>query len=373
MKERKFTFLGSQRFADFFRIGGMESFIRRLGFELARRGYRVDYLVYGANREKEISPAPRIYVKYIRSLRDALAIIISSDHSDVIRVWMERDERFQYFQWILSTANQDFNVYHLWFCVPDSPIKRLLTYAEFAALSYRGHVFCVSPRQFRLLRFLGRGAKIHLLLPPVPEYFFLKPEEKALKWPIKVTFLGVLHPDKGIKEVIKLFTALHDDPRFKFTIFAAHDSHSVCQRQLHEQLLAQDGFVYTPMERDVLWSIDLEKKVQEVLKETDIFVQPFLSLQNTVDIPLLVLEAMASLCIVLTTQIGSIPEIYGKSPFIIPHKHFIEEAIALLKGIDEEQLRKERLRIYRRNKELGFSQTEVAEKFLEMVEGKGKP
>jgi glycosyltransferase involved in cell wall biosynthesis len=206
----------------------------------------------------------------------------------------------------------------------------------------------------------------------VPEEFFLKPEEKAFEWPIRVTFLGVLHPDKGIKEAIRLFTALRNDSRFRFTIYATYDPHSAHQRQIHEWLLRQDGLIYVPMERNICWTPELEQRVQSVLAETDIFIQPFRSLQNTVDTPLLVLEAMASLCIVLTTPIGSISEIYGKSPFIIPYQHFVEKAIALLKGIDEDRLLKERLRIYRRNEEVRFSQPEIARKFLTRLKEEGE-
>jgi|GEM_PF-1021978 len=362
----RIVFIGSQSFADFYGVGGMQSYIRRLGFELARRDYKVDYLVYGTQQEQEIIPVHGIRVKHLCSLADALTEFSSGNYSDIVRVWMTRRERLKFARYILSTRvlsskGTSWKIHSIWFIVPDLLCKRLLTMLEGLIISRRGRLFCVSHRQWRMIRKWTH--KACLLLPPVPKEFFLQPGEKSFRWPLKVTFLGVLHPDKGIEEVIELFTRLRGNPRFDCSIYAMFNPKVPAQVRLHELLLGQRGLKYVSMEQRK-WSVELEKWVQRVLAETDIFVHPLKSLQNTVDTPLLLLEAMASLCAVLTTPIGSIPEIYGKeSPFLIPHSNFVERAAAFLKGLSKEDLLKERMRIYRRNKELGFSQAEVTDRF----------
>jgi len=360
---RKVAFVGSQDFADFHGIGGMQSYIRRLGLELARRGYIVDYLVCGAQQEEEVIPVDGVCVKYFRLLVDALAELPSGSYSAVTRVWLARRDRFDFVRYVLSHKALPFH--YIWFVVPDSLSKRLLTFLEGMVISRGGYLFCVSPMQWRVAKCWTR--KACLLLPPVPQEFFLEPEEKPLRWPLKVTFLGVLHPDKGIEEVVELFKMLRDDPRFECSIYAIHNPKVPLQVKLHKRLLQERSIKYVPMERGK-WSVELEKEVQAILAKTDVFVQPFQSLQNTVDTPVLVLEAMTSLCAVLTTPIGSIPEIYGESQFLIPHSGFVERAADLLMKLGKEDLLKERMRIYRRNKELSFSQAEVADKFIAAIE-----
>jgi glycosyltransferase involved in cell wall biosynthesis len=364
---RRIAFVGSQGFADFYGIGGMQSYVRRLSLELAGRGHCVEYLVHGA-RAHEVSPVPGLRVRYFRSLTEVLAELSSGDYSDIIRVWLERWDRLEFLRYVLSPKGGSRPHHYMWFVMPDSQGKRLLGLLEGFPASRGGRLFCVSARQWRAARRWTRKAS--LLMPPIPQEFFLRPEDKPLRWPLRVAFLGVLHPDKGIREIVELFTALEDEPRFQCSIHATHDPGSGVQRALHDWLLRQPRIRYVPMERRH-WSGDLEREVRTTLAETDVFLQPLQSLQNTVDTPLLVLEAMASLCLVLTTPLGSISELCASGEFVIPHAGFAERAATALKTMSESRLREERTRIHRRNQELAFSQAEVADAFLAAI-GDGK-
>jgi glycosyltransferase involved in cell wall biosynthesis len=339
----------------------MQSFIRRLGLELARRGHAVDYLVHEAGQRREVTPASGMRVLYFPSLVDSLAALSAGSYSDVVRVWFASTDRLTFLRHVLSRDGGSPRNHYLWFCVSDSRAKRLFGMMEAMAVSRRGHFFCVSPRQWRMAR--RWTSRASLLLPPVPESFFLSPDQKPLEERLRVTFLGVLHPDKGVHDVVRLFAALQGDPRFDCSLYATHDPGDREQVALHQQLLQHRGIRYVPMQPSP-WSDALETHVRSILAESDVFVQPFHSLQNTVDTPLLVLEAMASLCLVLTTPIQSIPELYANRDFLLSASGFVEGAIGLLKRLTDADLLQERARIHRRNQELGFSQPEVADRFL---------
>lgn len=368
--ERRIAFAGSRRFADFYGVGGMQSYIRRLGLELARRGHTVDYLVHEAGQGRVCAPAQGLRVKYFRSVSEALAELSSGGYSDVVRVWLARWDRVEFVRYIWSSRAQSQRNHYVWFALPDSPGKRCVGLMEGLATSRGGRLFCVSARQWRVARRWTRKAS--LLLPPVPEAFFIPPEDKPIRWPLRVTFLGVLHPDKGIKEVVELFELLRDDPRFDCSMYAVHDPGDSVQTALHRWLLHHENIRYVAMEHHE-WSAELERQVQAILARTDVFVQPYLSLQNTVDTPLLVLEAMASLCAVLTTPIESLPELYEESQFMIPPSGFVQRAATLLKGLDETTLWAERTRIHGRIRDLRFSQSDIVDAFLAVTaDGHGR-
>ncbi len=362
----RIAFVGHIGFADFYGVGGMQSYMRRLAIELAHLGRLVDYLVHGAPSQSETSPTAGITIRYFRSLEDAFSWLASGDYEHVVRVWLSRRDRARYVRHVWTQRTRT-RYHHIWFIVPDSPAKRALGLVEGLLTSRRGHLVCVSPRQFERMRWLGR--KSVLLLPPVPESFFMEPEKKPLRWPLRITFLGVLHPDKGIKDVVRLFLAFKHDPRFKCMIYASHNPADPQQVALHRQLTDQQGLGYVPMQVG-RWSPGSAEQVRQILHDTDIFIQPYQSLQNTVDTPLLVLEAMATSCGVMTTPIGSIPELYGNSQFVIPMAGFAGRAEEVLKGLSLEDLTVERNRVYHRVQQLQFSAREVAQRFVkEVLEG----
>jgi len=362
-KKLKIAFAGSMGFADYFGIGGMQSYVRRLGLELGRLGHSVDYLIHGALDESETSPVPGLRVRYFRSTRDVLHHLSSGGYEHIVRVWLSRWDRARYAGHVL-TRKTKCRYHYIWFIVPDSRAKRVLGLLEGLLVSRRGRMICVSPRQHQAAQ--GFGRKALMLLPPVPREFFVVPEDEARCRPLRITFLGMLHPDKGVAETISLFERLQNSSRFECAIYAIHNPHNKQSLELHDRLAKQKSINYVVLDSQK-YSMDAERIVKRVLKETDIFVQPYQKLVNTVDTPLLLLEAMASLCAVLTTPLGSIPDIYGKSRFLVDKEGFVSSAIDLLQNLSFDDLRGERDRVYARNKLLGFSSSEIAAKFLKEI------
>jgi len=358
------AFWGHKDYSDFYGIGGMQSYTRRLAQELAHLGYKIDCVISGASEPKEINVTPNLKVSYFQTFKDSNNYIVSHSYQHIIRMWFPRKERMNYLLSLYRRHKRETHYHYISFIVPEQRIKRHLMLIEAKLASPNGRIICVSFRQYRMAKKLKHSS--FLLLPPIPEDYFLTPKEKNISKKVKITFLGMLHPDKGVEKTISLFERLQNNPKFECAIYTIHNPRNKRSLELHNRLARQKTINYISLDSQK-YSMDAEGVVKRVLKETDIFVQPYQKLENTVDTPLLLLEAMASLCVVLTTPLGSIPEIYGKSRFLINNEDFVASAMELLQDLSLDDLRREKDRIYARNKLLGFSSSEIAAKFLEGI------
>jgi len=355
------TFFGLKQAFDYFQIGGTESFVRRLAVEMVQRGYKVDYVLYGGNNAyKQLSPLPGITLKYFKSIEEALNAIKQKKYEHVVTIYLFPKDRFKYASF--RRKNKELMVFHFcYFGWPDSIIKRKLYFSEARIFPYNGKLFCISKRQYDYVSRWEKNAVY--LLPPVPENYFLKPEEKPINGKMRITFLGRIDPGKGIKEVIDIFRALKDDKKFECSIYGVHISEHKESLRIHNWLKSQKDIKYVEVDRKK-YSSAVEEFVRSILKETDIFIQPYQKLSSTIDTPLLLLETMASLCAVITKPFGNIPDVYGKSRFLISPERFFSDAINQIRGITKDDLIEERNRIYKQNKKLDFSLESVVNRFI---------
>ncbi|MHB9073698.1 MAG: glycosyltransferase [Desulfobaccales bacterium] len=352
----RIAFLGQKMFLDYFKIGGFESFIRRLATGLANSDNDIDYILYDAPAENSIEVLPNLTVNYLRTFEEASSKLLRGDYDHVFRVWLAHRDRLKYL-WLTRTARGKTKWHHCYLAWPDSLIKRQVARAEGWFDSPRGFNICVAPRQYQALQKFSRKAR--LIIPPVPEEYFIRPENKRLDDRIRVTFLGNLSRDKCIEEVIALFTNLRKSSRFHFSIYGTHDRLNSHSAEMHTRLRSQPDINYVHLDMEQ-YSGEIDTLVKDVLHDTDVFIQPYRTLKNTLDLPLLLLEAMASLCAVITTPVGDVANIYGESKFIIPLSQFLQQAENLLANLSCEQLIAERKRVHRRNREIDFGLASVA-------------
>ena len=246
------------------------------------------------------------------------------------------------------------------FFYPESRIKRLLKFSEYFLFPYNGKIFCISKRQYDYLKKIAKNCVF--LLPPVPEEFFLKPEEKPINDKIKVAYVGRIDPRKGIKEVIEIFQSLKNDKRFDFAIYGIHIPSDREGLEIHNWLENQKKIKYVSFERHS-YSEDIEYKLREILRRTDLIILPYKSLDSTIDTPLLLLEARASLCIVLTTNVGSLPYLHNKN-FLMRHtSHFVK----FLKNISYKDILQQRVVLYNENNFCQFNLTKTVENFAASI------
>ncbi|MEM5831155.1 MAG: glycosyltransferase family 4 protein [Candidatus Aenigmatarchaeota archaeon] len=359
----KLAFLGLFKSFDYFQVGGTESFIRRLTFELLQKGIDVDYIFYGDKKNKEINIS-RINLIYFKTFRDALIFINKKKYTHIITIYLLPEDRIKYA--LFKMRNNNIIKFHfIYFSWPDSWLKRLFYFTEARLFPYNGKLFCISKRQYEYVKRWANN--VVYLLPPVPDNYFLKLEEKPINEKIRITFLGRVDPGKGIDEVIEIFKTLKGNDKFDCSIYGIHIPEHKESFKIHNFLKNQDEIKYIEVERKK-YSPEVEEMVRNVLKNTDILILPYKKLSSTIDTPLTLLEAMASLCVVITKPFGNIPDIYGKSKFIIPSENFVNNTLNLLNSITYKDLIEERKRIYERNNILNFKASSVAKKFIEALD-----
>ena len=358
----RLAFLGLKQAFDYFQIGGTESFVRRLSAWLIKNDVRVDYILYRDKENKKFEYAG-IRLSYFVSFNDALKAIEKKKYEHIITIYLLPKDRIKYALFRKNKGNLVW-FHFIYFSWPDSLIKRKLYFSEARLFPYNGKLFCISKRQYEYVR---KGAKNAVyLLPPVPENYFLRPEEKPSNERIKITFLGRIDPGKGIDEVIEIFKALKNDSRFEFSIYGIHIPEHKESVQVHNWLKSQNDIKYIEVDRQK-YSPAVEEFVRNVLKETDIFIQPYQRLSSTIDTPLLLLEAMASLCAVITKPFGNISDIYGKSRFLISPDRFVQDAIKLLQNVSINDLTEERRRIYEQNLSFNFNGENIGKRFVDVL------
>lgn len=338
----KIVFLALNNTFDFSQIGGTDSYMRRLinsVLEFCPRA-KITCCFYGSDRCEQNDIKPRLESVRVHSFHDALQYLSALQPDNVIATYIHPRDRLT-FAWFRK-LNKDIRFHNIVFFYPQGRLKRYIKFLEYWFCPYNGKLFCVSNRQYDSLKAITDSV---VYLPPIiPEDYFVDIGDKEENQILQVTFLGRLDPHKGIKETIKLFDDLRCDKRFNCTIYGIHIRSDVESYRMHQWLNAQDKIKYIEVDRKS-YSTDTEQMVKNVLRQTDIFVQPYATLDSTVDAPLLLLEAMASLCLVLSTAVGDVSTLYGNSSYVLEREKFIAGANTLLKSLSLADLHAERKRI----------------------------
>lgn len=359
-RDMKIAFFGRHGSFDHGHIGGTNSLVRRLSTEIVRRWHsQVDYVLYG-QAAREITHLPGLRSRYYRTLNEALDVLTEYDH--VITIYLPPKDLLTYmhFRATHRRKNQFHMLYQIW---PEFAVKRELMFALNRLIPDNGRSFAISPRLVHRVKHWDRQAV--LLWPPVPQHYFVPLSQKPSSDKIHVTFLGRIDIGKGVLETIDIFNALADCSEVELAFYGIYWESDPTAVQLHHQLSEQKRFPYMPI-KFTNYSDQIDEMVRSVLYDTDIFIQPYRKLSSTIDTPLLILEAMASLCAVITKPYGDIPYIYGKSPCLIDSQGLCEQAIKLILSA-KEWLPSERERIKRQNKSLHFDAPSVAERFVDAL------
>ncbi|KPJ67045.1 MAG: hypothetical protein AMJ43_06190 [Coxiella sp. DG_40] len=360
---RGVVFFGIVESFDFWQIGGMESYLRRLAFELTKAGKDVNFVQYGSDSVAAEQAFPGITLYRYRFLDDALEHI-AQQASIVLVSALYRKDRLKFIKF--RKANRDIITFYFvasyW---GKSWIRRKCYFLESFIYPNNGGVLCMSPRLLKASD--TERIKAKLLLPPVPEDYFIKPEDKLLKNKIVVTYMGRPVPSKGADDAVKVFAQLQGEPDIQTQLcgYCCKDDNE--SMFIHKFLMAQKNIKYIHEDNN-RWSESTDAKLIRRLKETDILLLPYRSLRTTIDVPLLLLEGMAANCCIITKPIGDIPEIYGQSSFILPVNDFVPNAVALIKQVRQNPqiLRKERHRIASQVMKLSFDTKSISKRLFSL-------
>lgn len=358
----RIAFWGWKNSFDYFQIGGTESFVRRLAGGLVESGAKVDYVMYGSSERREVELSSVFKLRYFVRLENALEFL-SDNYDHIVTIYLFPLDRLKFARF-RKRHSSNVRFHFVYFGWPDFSIKRRLLFAEAKLFPYNGQLFCISKRQYQYLK--QRSKNVTYLMPPVPKDYFIEPEEKPAHEKVGLTFLGRIDPGKGITDVIEIFKVLNKHSKFECSVYGIYLPDDKKSLKIHNWLKQQNEINYIEIDRQA-YSPNIEEIVREVLRETDIFLQPYTRLSSSIDTPLLLLEAMASLCAVITKPFGNVCRIYGESRFLIPAGNFLSDATAFLQKVSSDKIRGERKRIYERNKRLTFQADKITRIFLDAL------
>lgn len=279
------------------RIGGTDSYLRRLIYVLRRNNHSVKLIRYDKKKKiKNLKNENSIDTFYTF---EELYNYINSLDSNVFICYLNVFDRFRFLINRLFFSSKK-NVNLILFFYPNSFLKKLIRFLEIFLSDYE-NVICVSERILKFVKIFKKNA--YLIPPIVPEYYTDIGLEKVKNMEIykkkslkNALFLGRIDPKKGINEVIKL---VKKSDYLKWTIsgiFINSDQPQDIIKKLYDltdvELIIEDRNKF---------SDEIELKVSNYMKKNDFFFQPYRNLETTLDLPLLILEAQACGCIVLTT------------------------------------------------------------------------
>jgi len=361
MSTLRIAFFGSAHSFGYHEIGGAPSFVRRLSRELVRsEGIEVDLITFGHPKAGQESHVPGLRSLNLRMLSDALKIL--PDYHHVVSIYCPPKDRIRFMLFRGRSASS--TRYHkLFFSWPDSRLKRKLSFLEAILVPFNGRLFGVSYRMVRRLSYID--PKSVLLLPPVPMCYFVSLASKPHSDRTRVVFIGRLDPGKGALEAIESFSLLSRDKNVELEFYGMHWPHDPVSVALREQLMHQRLFRYVDVD---FFGHDasVDAMVERALKNADILIQPYRKLSSTMDTPVLLMEAMASLTAFVTHPQGDIPAIYGTSPCLIPEgRESVTSMISLIQSA-QDWLTAERARIERQRQSLEFEASAVARGMMEV-------
>ena len=368
----RIAFFGLQKAFAYNHIGGSESIARRLAKQLTQDGdvEAVDYVFYGAPRTETQKAMPRTHVRYFSSYADAANALLDYDH--VVSLYLSPPQRIPY---MVFRARHRHRIHFHAFATMwrRSPLKRLLMLADLQLVPLNGAMFAISPRLYALVKRWAR--RPFLMLPPVPDEWFLCPADKPIHDPIRVTFVGRVDPGKGATEATALFYRLKDDRRFlcRFLGYTFEQRRvSRTEEELHRRLKALPAGTFVESNY-TSYSPQVDQVVQKAMAETDVLLLPYRDVSSTADMPLVLMEGMASLCALIIPQSAAdLPQVYGPSQFYIRGEDWVEDMLEIISSASA-LLNEERVRLQARNAQLNFGAAASVQAFKRVLLGQERP
>jgi glycosyltransferase involved in cell wall biosynthesis len=313
--------------------------------------------MYGADENRTLTDffGDHLILQYHRSFSDALKGLSKLKCDIVVEVYIHK----RYYPKYLAFKKRNKKVvkfFTIFMTGADSSTKRWLR-KTFRAM-FCSTVFAVSPNLVDELK--HDGVRAVWLPPPVPDCYFSASLRRP-KHKVVISFLGRIDPNKGLYELSSVFDALSRSNQVTCRIrgyYIADDAKSV---ELHKRLGALAAVDYSA-ERHCSYHYDpgKEQDVLRYLSETDILVLPYKNLKKTLNLPLLVLEGLATECVVISRDVGAIRQIVGSAELIIRDFDELREKVQRFSSF--EILQAERTRIKSLDLFSTFATTKVVDK-----------
>ncbi len=355
------VFFGYYKSFSYFRLGGLESFYRRLSDGFSECGFKVTFVFYG---DKDIISTVKISenitVKNFKDYKSSMEFIIANANIVYLNYILKK-HRAQYTFHRTSYKKQiAFGEIHSG--LQSSSLLRLVTIIKHKLFPVRGICLSLTKDIFEQLK--GMSIPTLYIPPPIPQkYFNTKPVMQCSK--LNISYIGRLDENKGILDVLRLAKKL---AQFNITIEVnGYFAHGKVDHQYIIESFSKLKNINLKIVKWEHWSEKCDDSIIATLQKTDILVLPYVSLEGTMDPPLLVLEGMASNCAILSKDVGGVLEAYGESEFIIKGENFTKDAMNIIEKCINENgyLYTERTRANKKIRSMNLSSTTVAKTIIE--------
>lgn len=287
----KICFFGWKRAFDYYQIGGTESFVRRLASGLIELGHEATYVMYGASKKQLITPEGfNANLYYEQRFEEALDHLRNEGFELVISTYIHPRHRPGF---LLFRRNQKKDTHFSTIMFSPFRSKTKLLLGSMDLHSYDS-VFVVSERIKKQIARLGVRSEV--LPPPVSDVFFEAAKKRTPSQDdrIRVGYIGRADYGKGFDIAVEVMKSL-DETRFAPSIL----TYSWPEKDYE---ISTDEFEKSGIRFEITqyakYSNQIEGKVVDFLKENDIMLFPYRTLDTTIDVPLSVVEAIVSGCIV---------------------------------------------------------------------------
>jgi len=292
--KKKIVFFALDKTFGHSQIGGTDSYMRRLTGAIIN-SKEVEWVFYDAECNNEEFIGELKVIKFIK-FKNAIDYIWSQKNTTVITSYIDPKYRL-YFGYKRLLNNKKSSFYLLMFFYPESYIKKIVRALEILITPYAG-VITVSNR---LNRFCSLFSSQVLHLPPIVPFKYNIRSYHNVEKPT-VVFLGRIDPRKGINEVFRLFKKLAATDRYRLIIYGIAIEDDTGVNEALNKIKSCSDIEFIKIDRGE-FSEKVDDLVINALGKADFFIQPYKNLESTVDTPLLLLEATALKCEVLTTGI----------------------------------------------------------------------
>ncbi len=356
---RVFGFRGT---FDHNQIGGTDSYFRRIGLELIKRGHDVEFVHYGFEQDHARISPDGITIREFKRFSSALHHLETAN-DPVLVAGIKGSNRLHFIlHRHLRRKHSRFHMVYTLFS--DNRWGRTKHFLESTLYPYKSGCICMSSRLVDYVRRFRNKAEV--VLPPVPLEYYLSPASKPIRKKIVVGYIGRLESPKGAPEAISVLEKLSGDPRFQTRVLGYGFDGSSEFGKLRQRIQCETGIVAHYGQHQG-WSPQVDQEIRNALAEFDFLLLPYRTVASSIDTPLLLLEGMASLCCCLVPPEGDIPEIVGSSPFLVPFEGFSDAAFQLLSACNQDDIVSERHRLARQIKNVACDTASVTGKLIRLL------
>jgi len=310
----KIVFWGWKDAFDYYRIGGAESYIRRISQGLIVLGHSVTYIMYGADKSKTIQPEEfQATLHYAKTFREALRLLEQDAVDIIIDIYTHPRFRLSFSSFRKHRLAETHQATILF-----SPFRFIWKeyLGSFILRSYDS-VFVVSQRIENQMK--RNNICSTVLTPPVSDVFFeaSRSRKPSKDGKIRVGYIGRADHGKGFDIAVNVMKNL---PKDSFASRVMTYSWGGRQEIIES---SKDSGIDIEVTDYRQYKKDIESRVAGFLSQTDLLLLPYRTIDTTIDMPLSIIEGLCAGCSIVLPKIEELASFFTNfNGYVVPLSEF---------------------------------------------------